>query len=105
MQITILAAGSQGDVQPYLALAVALKNEGYSVRFAANSNFADLAARYELDFFPIHVDSFEIIHNPRARAWLDSDSAIQLALNTLRAVRPVVHQLLLDSFDACKGSR
>ncbi|HUG34073.1 MAG TPA: glycosyltransferase [Anaerolineales bacterium] len=104
MQITILAAGSQGDVQPYLALAVGLKNEGYSVRFAANSNFASLGARYDLDFFPIQVDSFEIIHNPRARAWLDSDSAIQLALRTIRAVRPVVHQLLVDSLHACKGS-
>lgn len=105
MQITILAAGSQGDVQPYLALAVGLKNDGYGVRFAANSNFAGLAAEYELDFFPIRVDSFEIIHKPRARTWLDSDSPIRLALNTIRAVRPVVPQLLVDSFDACKGSR
>ena len=105
MQITILAAGSQGDVQPYLALAVGLKNEGYGIRFAANSNFASLAASYDLDFFPIQVDSFEIIHNPRARAWLDSDSAIHLALNTIRAVRPVVHQLLVDSLHACMGSR
>lgn len=105
MQITILAAGSQGDVQPYLALAVGLKKEGYAVRFAANSNFADLTARHDLEFFPIHVNSFEIIHNPRTRAWLESDSPILLALNTIRAVRPVVHQLLVDTFDACKGSR
>ena len=105
MQITILAAGSQGDVQPYLALAAGLKNEGYGVRFAANSNFAGLAARYEVEFFPIQVDSYEIIHNPQTRTWLDSDSAIRLALNTIRAVRPVVHQLLVDSLNACKGSR
>ena len=105
MHITVLAAGSQGDVQPYLALAVGLKKEGYAVRFAANSNFADLAARYDLEFFTIHVNSFEIIHNPRTRTWLESDSPVLVALNTFRAVRPVVHQLLVDTFDACKGTR
>ena len=103
-QITVLAAGSQGDVQPYLALAVGLKKEGYAVRFAANSNFADLVARYDLEFFPVHVNSLEIIHNPRTRAWLESDSPVLVALNTIRAVRPVVHKLLVDTFDACKGS-
>jgi UDP:flavonoid glycosyltransferase YjiC (YdhE family) len=104
MQITVLAAGSQGDVQPYLALAVALKEAGYTVRFAANSNFSDLVSMYELDFFPIRVNSHEVIHNDRTRAWLDSDSPVLLALNTIRAVRPVVHQLLVDAFDACKGN-
>lgn len=104
MPVTVLAAGSRGDVQPYLALAVGLKKEGYQVRFAANSNFAPLVARYGLEFFPIQVDSFEIIHNPRTRNWLESESAIRMALNTIRAVRPVVHQLLVDTFDACKGN-
>ena len=56
MSITILAVGSQGDIQPYLALAVGLKNEGYNVRFAANSNFAALAASYQVEFFPIQLD-------------------------------------------------
>ena len=56
MYITIMAFGSQGDVQPYLALAVGLQREGYKVRFVANSNFAGLAAQYNLDFSPIQLE-------------------------------------------------
>ncbi len=40
VRITILAMGSRGDVQPYLALALGLKDAGYEVVFAAYTNFA-----------------------------------------------------------------
>lgn len=104
MCITILSVGSQGDIQPYLALAVGLKNEGYNVRFAANSNFASLAAQYGLDFFPIQMDSFEFVQNREAQSWLESDSILNLVLNTNRVIRPILEQILADVFDACRGS-
>ena len=40
VRITILAMGSRGDVQPYLGLALGLKDVGYEVVFAAYTNFA-----------------------------------------------------------------
>ncbi|HQV93617.1 MAG TPA: glycosyltransferase [Anaerolineales bacterium] len=102
MQITILTAGSQGDIQPYLALAVGLKNEGYEVRFVANSNFAKFVARYGIDFFPIKVDSFKFAQTPEAQAWLESVSIPKLIVNTTRAVRSVAHQIATDVLDACR---
>lgn len=105
MRITILSAGSRGDVQPYLALAAGLKSEGYNVRFAANSNFANLATKYNLDFFPIQVNSFEFVQNPQTQTWLRSESAFNLMLNTVRVIRPVVNQLLVDALVACKDSK
>ena len=41
MKISILTVGSRGDVQPFLALAVGLKDAGHSVNFAANPEFKD----------------------------------------------------------------
>lgn len=102
MQITILTAGSQGDVQPYLALAVGLKNEGYQVRLAANSNFAGFAARYGVDFFPVQVDSFKFVQTPQAQAWLESDSIPALIIHTTRAVRSVAPRIVTDVLDACR---
>ena len=104
MCITIIAFGSQGDVQPYLALAVGLKHEGYQVRFAANSNFAGLAASYNLDFSPINLDSFKFVQNREAQSWLESESIPNLILNTNRLIRPMLGQLLEDVLDACQGS-
>jgi len=104
MRITVLSIGSQGDIQPYLALAVGLRDEGYQVRFAANSNFAGLAAQHDVDFFPIRMDSFEFVQNREAQSWLESDSILNLVLNTNRVIRPMLGQILGDVFDACRGN-
>lgn len=104
MSITVLAIGSQGDVLPYLALAVGLKNEGYKVRFAANSNFAGLAANYGLDFFSIQLDSFEFTQNSKTQSWLDAESIPNLILSTNRVIRPMLDQIMKDVFAACRGS-
>lgn len=104
MRITILTAGSQGDIQPYLALAVGMKNAGYRVRFAANSNFAGFAARYGLEFFPIRVDSMQFVQTPQAQAWLESDSVARLIISTFRAVRSVAYPILVDVWEGCRES-
>ena len=41
MLITILSIGSRGDVQPYIALGVALKKAGATVRIVSFENFGD----------------------------------------------------------------
>jgi len=104
MNITILAVGSQGDVQPYLALAVGLKNEGYHVTFVANSNFAALAANYQVEFFPIQLDSFEFTQNSQTQSWLDAESIPHLVLSTNRVIRPMLERIMEDVFAACQGS-
>ncbi|MBJ7296735.1 MAG: glycosyltransferase [Dolichospermum sp.] len=42
MQITILAFGSRGDVQPFLALGLGLKKVGYTVKIATFRAFGRL---------------------------------------------------------------
>ena len=39
MEITILATGSRGDVQPFVALGVGLQQAGYKIRFVSNDNW------------------------------------------------------------------
>ncbi len=43
-RITILALGSQGDVQPLIALGSGLQRAGYLVRLATNANFAEFVS-------------------------------------------------------------
>ena len=54
MHITILTIGSRGDVQPYLAFAVGLKNAGYTVRLATHANFEPEIRAYGLKFAVIN---------------------------------------------------
>lgn len=52
MNITLVASGTRGDVQPVLALGRALRAAGYAVRVLAGANFAGWVAEHGLEFFP-----------------------------------------------------
>ncbi len=60
MKITILAYGSRGDVQPFLALAVGLKKAGHAVTLAGPHRFADFVEQYGIPFAPLAGDPEEI---------------------------------------------
>ena len=49
-RIAIATVGTQGDVQPYVALAVALQKRGYSVVLGAPNDFEDLITGYGIEF-------------------------------------------------------
>ncbi|GLV60553.1 hypothetical protein KDH_73720 [Dictyobacter sp. S3.2.2.5] len=51
MQITIIAGGSRGDVQPYVALGAGLKEARHAVRLLTSDDFHGLITDYGLDFF------------------------------------------------------
>jgi sterol 3beta-glucosyltransferase len=60
MKITLLAYGSRGDVQPFLALAVRLQKAGHSVTLAGPHRFAEFVAHYNVPFVPLAGDPEEI---------------------------------------------
>jgi vancomycin aglycone glucosyltransferase len=54
MRVLIATYGSRGDVQPMVALAIALRNQGADVRFCApaDQEFVDLLARHQQPLIP-----------------------------------------------------
>jgi sterol 3beta-glucosyltransferase len=54
--ITILCAGSRGDIQPYIALAQELLSMGKEVRIAAGRSFESFLTGYGIGFYPISAD-------------------------------------------------
>ena len=53
MIATVLAVGSRGDVQPYVALADGLRRAGHTVRFVTTTDFDGLARAHGLDVAPV----------------------------------------------------
>ncbi len=53
MRISIVAVGSRGDVQPYLALGLGLQKAGYEVQFCADGLFEQLVSSTGLPFTPV----------------------------------------------------
>lgn len=57
MRITVIAFGSRGDVQPYIALPAGLQSSVHSVKLAAFASFAEYAETHGLQFAPLIGDS------------------------------------------------
>lgn len=57
MHIRLLAMGTRGDVQPYLALALGLKAAGYTVSIGTTSDFEDFVASYGIE---VQVNSVNV---------------------------------------------
>src|ERR1700693_5020127 len=53
MRIGIIALGSRGDVQPYVALGKGLKQAGYEVLLLTHDPFEGLVRNEGLEFFAI----------------------------------------------------
>ena len=56
MRIAILSAGTRGDVQPFLALGLALQQAGHTVTLAASDNFKSWIQEMGLGFTPINFN-------------------------------------------------
>ncbi len=102
MQLTILAAGSRGDIQPYLALGVGLQARGHRVRFAAFRNFASFVTAYGLDFAPVDADFQSIMGGEDGQGMVAAGrNFFQLALSIRRVVGPILMQIGDDFWRAC----
>jgi len=61
MTVAIVTIGSQGDIVPFLALALGLKRHGHEVRIAAFDRFRSVVERHGFAFSPLSGDADEVI--------------------------------------------
>ena len=52
MRIALIAPGSRGDVEPYLALGKGLKQAGHAVRLVTHQNFEGFVNSHGVEFGP-----------------------------------------------------
>ena len=104
-RLTIIALGSRGDVQPFVALGLGLQAAGYSVKIAAAADYAPLVGEHGLAFHHL-VGQISMLVNPAM-----VEQFLTGAHNPLRAARsfmlqanPVIDQLMRDCWDACQAA-
>lgn len=81
MLISILAMGSRGDVQPYVALGVALQKAGAKVRIATLETFASLVTSYGLECYAIQGDLAGVMKSQVADNARRADNPLKFALS------------------------
>ena len=90
MRICILTVGTRGDVQPYIALGMALRSAGHAVKLATVKHYEALVQAYGLDF-----DLLEDSPNSFGdRVIASRGNPINRALETKRVISSMMASLL-----------
>jgi len=85
MRITLLTYGSQGDFQPFLALALGLQQAGHEPRLAGPARFAGQAAQFKVPFSVLAGDPAEL-----SRRFNDAGGD---PLGMIRSIRDYVYDI------------
>jgi len=78
MRIVIIAPGTRGDVQPYIALGKGLQNAGHYIRLVSHSNFESLVTSYGLEFWSFGNDVKDAVENDEMRALAEKGNFLLL---------------------------
>jgi len=101
--VTILAAGTRGDVQPYIALALGLLDAGHEVTLGANAEFRSLVDGHGVPFHPLSVDYMALADSPEGRQALGGNPLT--ATRRMRSTAaPMVRRMLDDAWVAAQDT-
>jgi sterol 3beta-glucosyltransferase len=103
MRIAIIATGSRGDVEPYIALGKGLKNTGHEVRLISHANFADLINPHDLEFWPVDVNVQDIAQSADMRQVLAGGNFLKVMSVMAKEAKSGAIHLARTGLDACQG--
>jgi sterol 3beta-glucosyltransferase len=103
MQIAIIALGSRGDVQPYIALGKGLKAAGHQVRLLTHENFAALVNSHGLAFWPLKGNVQEFMDSPKIRELLEKGNFLAINAYASKAAQAAAIDWAKGGLAACEG--
>jgi sterol 3beta-glucosyltransferase len=103
MKIAIIATGSRGDVQPYIALGRGLTSAGHKVRFVTHLNLETLVRSYGLEFWPVESDVQEIVQSEDMRERIEKGNFLSLMAQMAKEAQRGALRLAEGGLSACQG--
>ncbi len=105
VRITIVANGSRGDVQPFVALGLGLHAAGCEVHIAAPTPFRTFIEERGLIFEDLEVDPRQILEGELGQTWLESGhNPIGFVRRLEPILEPLMDRFLAAALRACEGS-
>jgi sterol 3beta-glucosyltransferase len=104
MRIVIIAAGSQGDVQPYVALGKGLKDAGHQVRLVTTLDYEALTRSHHLEFYPVEVSARDIAETERMRGLLESGNLLTQMAEMAKMAKQAAVKMGERGLEASEGA-
>lgn len=102
MRVTMVALGSRGDVQPYVALGLGLAARGFDVRITCLETYRSLVEGAGLDCAPLGSDVADLLTSEAGQAWLSGGRNAWRFLRSMLSVGgPLMETLLPEVQAAC----
>jgi UDP:flavonoid glycosyltransferase YjiC (YdhE family) len=102
-RIALVTIGTQGDVQPYLALAMALKDRGYSVVLGASEEFEDMVTSHGIEFHSLGPSIQAFLMQSRFENAM-SQSMLINGPSLLRQGQQIVDTAARHAWNMCQGA-
>lgn len=106
MKITVIAAGSRGDIQPCIALSRGLQQAGYQICLTAPENFAGFIEAHEVGFRPLRGDVQKIMASSTGQKFMETGGANPI--KSVRAMRKMIGSVFMkmaqDAYSACQDA-
>ncbi len=93
MKVALLAYGSRGDVQPFVALSLALKARGHAPLLAAPENFKEFVQSYGLDYAPLPGDTRAMLEEGGAARNVLKGNSRAFFVEVARRMEPLQERL------------
>lgn len=93
VQVLIAAAGSTGDVVPFVGLAVQLRQAGFRVSVASYAEFAALVREQNLEFRELPGDQHAMDHSAEGMSWQEGGGGIRSTVRFLKMMSAHMREL------------
>src|SRR6516164_3994337 len=104
MRIGIIAFGSRGDVQPYVALGKGLKQAGYEVVLLTHDSYQRLVRGAGLEFFAIGGNPRTIVDQVMNEARVgEKPNEFDFLRKVMSLIKPLLHEIVARCWQGCQG--
>lgn len=103
MRIAVLALGSRGDVEPYVALGVGLRKAGHVVRLVTHRDFGTLVNAHGLELWPVEGRVQDIAQGVEMRGRLEKGNFLAIMSQMAKEAQGGAVALARAGLGACQG--
>ncbi|TDU89533.1 UDP:flavonoid glycosyltransferase YjiC (YdhE family) [Kribbella voronezhensis] len=99
MRVAMVGMGTRGDAQPMVLLAAELKQRGYDVELALNTDLRWLGERLGVPTSDLELNAREFMESEQGRSWLasgDMASYVRWLLDYKRRIADLLHAKLIE---------
>ncbi len=104
MHYGIVAIGSRGDVQPYIALALGLMERGHEATVMAHENFKDFVEEYGVRFIPLRGNVEAMLRSEEGMRTLRAGNIVAFSSYLQKITTKTAQTIVTDIFEACEKS-